>query len=140
MLADEEDEWLAQSRVRSLAQVRSSNPSAATTLSGAARGDTLSSMTRASLSHAWDDNGAVARVRINPLRQVDIPPFADVFAPQNYASAHSNAQSSRSSRSYRSSEPEPLPMALAEMMPTPIIHTPNSRIINVHKYANLAGR
>jgi hypothetical protein len=92
-------------------------------------------MTRASLSHTWDDNGAMARVRINPLRQVDTPAFADVFA-----SAHSNAQSSRPSRSYRSSEPEPLPMALADMMPTPIFHTSNSTIINVHKYANLAGR
>lgn len=128
-----------QSRLRSLPQVRPSNPSAAPTLSplefGAGTRQTLVPMTRPSLAHSWDDNGAIiARVRINPPRQADLPAFTDVFAPQYYASLY------QTSKSHHSFEPEPLPMPLADMIPSPALHTPNPRIINVHKYANLAGR
>lgn len=128
-----------QSLVRSSPQVRPSNSSAAPTLSplefGAATRHTLVPVTRPSLAHPWDDNSAIiARVRINPPRQVDLPAFTDAFAPQYSTSLY------QTSKSRRSFEPEPLPMPLADMIPSPALHTPNPRIINVHKYANLAGR
>ena len=143
---DELERTRAQSRVRTQAQVRSftsSSPTLSPVELGTAARESLIPMTRTSITHSPDDVEVMARVHINPPRQPDlfssaIPANGDAL--HTSMSAQSYLQSRPTFGSYRSFQPEPLPMPLADMIPPPKLHIPNPRIVSVHKYANLAGR
>jgi len=152
---DEIERAHTRSRVRALAQVRASASSVTPILSpielGAARRETLVPMTRTSITHAWnDEDGVTARVRINRPRQMALPPFtADAIylngIPSEFSiSSHSDSRASPIHGSHDGLDAllvDPLPMPLVDMISRPpTLHKPYPKTVNVHKYADLAGR
>jgi hypothetical protein len=146
---DEIERVRAQVRVRALSQIRASATRPRSTLeSGVARRETLTPMTRTSITHVWDDNeGVTARVRLNAPLQTVISPSADDIngiLSETHTSAHLVPQTGSINRPRRSCDTfvaDPLPMPLADMVTClPTLHKPYPRTVIVHKYANLAGR
>jgi hypothetical protein len=148
---DEIERAQTRSRIRALAQVRASASSTTSTMSPIDRRETLVPMTRTSITHAWnDDDEVTARVRINRPRQVP-------FSPLRSSAIHVNGipmESPISSLSDPRIGPihgshgclgtlvvDPLPMPLVDMVSRPpTLRKPYPKTVNVHKYADLAGR
>jgi hypothetical protein len=152
---DEIERAHTRSRVRALAQVRASASSATSTLSpielGAARRETLVPMTRTSITHAWnDEDGVTARVRINRPQQMPLPPFTpdaiylNGIPSESPISSHSDPRAGPIHDSHGCLDTlvvDPLPMPLADMISyPPTLHKSYPKTVNVHKYADLAGR
>jgi hypothetical protein len=105
-------------------------------------------MTGTSISHAWnDEDGVTARVRINRPRQMALPSFTPDAIYLNGIPSESSHSDSRVGLIHGSHGcldtlvVDPLPMPLAGMISCPpTLHKPYPKTVNVHKYADLAGR
>lgn len=146
---DEEDELersRARSRVRALAQIRSSNTSDQPAMSpieiGASRRETLIPMTRTSVPNSWDGAGATARVRIRSSRHAMAQAVAS-HSNGTIQDAHATPTHSWNFSTSRSTfmQVDPLPMPIVDMISQPSVQRkPCLSIVRVDKYAGLAGR
>ena len=153
-MEDEIESAHVQSRIRALAQVHMSPSYATPTLPplelGASRRGSVVSMTRTSITHAWNEGeGLTARVHISPRQTAIFPstngaPYVNNLSLENSVSAYSvpQVQSIHSPRhALDTFVADPLPIPLVDMVPRPMdLQKPYPRIVNVHKRANLAGR